>query len=135
MTLRPPGQPLSNRSAGTVPRMSAFPPPAGPAADGPAARPAGPGPSYGRTLLATLVWPAVLIVGLFVLAGPPGSAEAFGTVIGGHLFASLLAALATWLFGRRRGPRTFWQLVLFSLPAFLIVRFVTTAASLGTQGS
>lgn len=111
--------------------MSGFPTPTGPAAGGSLgpehAAEARRGPSYGRALLATLVWAALSIVALFVFLGPPGSSEAAGRAVGALLIPSLLAALVTWRLARRVATRSFWQLVLLALPAFLVLRLLLGA--------
>jgi len=109
--------------------MSAFPPPTGPA-DGRVPGGSGPaaagrsGPSYGRALLATLVWPALNLVALFALLGAPGSPRAGGEITGSLLLSSLLAALITWRVARRVTTRSFWQLALLALPFYLVLRLL-----------
>lgn len=115
--------------------MSGFPPPTGGPAAGGAPGPRGPaegarGPSYGRALLATLVWAALSYLALFVFLGAPGSSEAAGQALGALLIPSLLAALVTWRLARRVPTRAFWQLVLLALPAFLLLRLFFAALSL-----
>ena len=107
--------------------MSGFPSPTGPATRGPAPDHADhAGPSYGRALLATLVWAALNVVAMFALLGPT-SAEVAGAAIGGMLVPSLLAALITWRVARRVATRSFWQLALLALPSYLLLRLFFVA--------
>lgn len=116
--------------------MSGFPPPSGPAAGAPRdAATAGSAPSYGRTLLATLVWAALSIVALAVFLGPPASAEAAGRAVGALLIPSLLAALITRQVAKRVAVRSFWQLVALALPAFVVLRLFFGALQAVGAGS
>ncbi|WP_162829990.1 hypothetical protein [Amycolatopsis palatopharyngis] len=88
--------------------------------------------SFGRCLLASLVWVGVTLVISFAALGPPSSGRALGQVLGGMLIPLLLAALTTWLFFRRKHT-AFWILAITALPAFVILVFLVTAARLAGQ--
>jgi hypothetical protein len=85
--------------------------------------------SYGRCVLASLIWAAVVVVLVFATMGAPGESRALGYLFGTLLFPSLLAALITWLFFRRKQV-AFWLLVLASLPSFGLLWLVLGAARL-----
>ena len=82
-----------------------------------------PGVSFGRCVLASLVWFGVVFVVLFAVLGPPASGYALGVVAGRMLFPLLLSALITWLIFRRK-PTNFGILVLTSLPFFVLLALV-----------
>ncbi|GAA4021150.1 hypothetical protein GCM10022247_51660 [Allokutzneria multivorans] len=82
-----------------------------------------PGASFGKCVLAALVWFGVVLVVLFATLGAPGSASALGLVVGRMLVPLLLAALFTWLIFRRR-PTGFGVLLVTSLPFFVLLSFV-----------
>lgn len=91
--------------------------------------PARVGTTFGRCVLASLVWVGVVLVLLLALAGAPGSARAAGFVVGSMVLPLLCTAWITWLFFRRKAP-VFGLLVLASLPTFVITFFVFGAARL-----
>lgn len=80
--------------------------------------------SYGRALLATLVWAGVNVVLTLAVAGAPPSSRAAGALVGSLLVSSLLGALLTWLVARRR-PWAFLPLVALALPFFLLFRLLS----------
>jgi len=103
---------------------------AAPAAPEPApADPPGPTPSrsnsFGRNLLAALVWVVLLLV--VAVAVNPDGAERAGELFGRFFVAGLLAALVGWLITRRRRPWPYWRLVLLALPFFLLFRLLAEA--------
>jgi hypothetical protein len=75
---------------------------------------------------AGLVWAAVNLVLVLLVAGPPPSAQLFGRAVGVVLLPALVAALGTWLVLRRRA-RAFWVVLLVALPFFLVVRVLIAA--------
>ncbi|MHA6783802.1 hypothetical protein ACVGOW_22855 [Pseudonocardia saturnea] len=77
---------------------------------------------------AGLVWAAVTLALVLLVAGPPPSARSFGVTVGGVLLPALLAALGTWLVLRRRA-RAFWVVLLVALPFFLVVRALIAAGA------
>ena len=111
-----------------------YPTPGYPAAQPPqATRPA---TTYGRCVLASLVWVGVvlvaLLVALFAAEGPPGSGEAVGLVVGRMVLPCLVSA---WLVHRffRHKRMAFWLLALASLPTFVVSFVVLGAISLAGQ--
>ncbi|SDM50453.1 hypothetical protein [Allokutzneria albata] len=78
-----------------------------------------PGTSFGRCLLASLVWYGAVFVVLFAVLGPPASGYVLGLVAGRLLLPLLLSGLITWLIFRRKRTH-FGILVLTSLPFFLL---------------
>ena len=88
------------------------------------------GNSFGRALLAALVWVVLLTVVGVALAD---DAESAGSVFGQLLVAGLLAALVTWLITRKRPAWPFWKLVLLALPFFLLFRLLAVAGQMSND--
>ncbi|GLZ34740.1 hypothetical protein Lesp02_69270 [Lentzea sp. NBRC 105346] len=82
--------------------------------------------SYGLCFLAAAVWSFVMFVVLFVLAGPPASAYAFGRVLGSQLVPCLLASLFTWLIFKKRSTN-FAVLAVVALPFYFVVLVLVNA--------
>ncbi|MEU6641545.1 hypothetical protein ABZ863_03255 [Saccharomonospora sp. NPDC046836] len=97
---------------------------------GPPAPPPPPArPTFGRALLATLVWVPVNFVLAVLVAGMPTARQA-GAFVGSMVVPALLAALATWLIARRSTSAwSFGQLVLVSLPFAVLLRFLFAGMS------
>jgi hypothetical protein len=106
-----------------------YPPPAQP----------GPPPSapprtgYPRALGATAIGAAVQLLLLVVLAGPPGSARAFGAVIGGMILPIALGSLVLWLIARKRAW-PFWLLAVLGVVLYFVFRLVATAGRFAGAG-
>jgi hypothetical protein len=86
------------------------------------------GTSFGRSLLASLVWVGAVLVAVVAIGGPPASGYGFGVVLGRLVLPCLVSA---WLVRRFFGHRwlAFGWLVLASLPTFF-VSFVVFGAIL-----
>ena len=110
-------------------RNAAFPTsPQEPVPGPPPAPPAPVGTSFGRSLLASLVWVGVVLVVTIAIAGPPASGYGLGLVLGRLVLPCLVSAwLVRRFFGHRR--LAFGWLVLASLPTFF-VSFVVFGAIL-----
>ncbi|NUT49535.1 MAG: hypothetical protein HOV94_19840 [Saccharothrix sp.] len=104
--------------------------------------PAHPGPqapsravtTYGRCVLASLVWVGVVLVTVFVVQGVPASASgvAIGLVLGRTVLPCLVSAWLIHRFFRHRGL-AFWLLTLASLPTFFVSFVVFSAITLAGQ--
>ncbi|WP_086828109.1 hypothetical protein [Allokutzneria sp. NRRL B-24872] len=88
-----------------------------------------PGASYGKCVLAALVWFGVVFVVLFATLGAPASGRALGLVAGRMIVPLLLSSLFTWLIFRRK-PTSFGILLITSLPFFVLLSFLLGAASI-----
>lgn len=77
---------------------------------------------------AALVWAAVNLALILLVAGPPPTARLLGSAVGGVLIPALVAATGTWLVLRRRA-RAFWVVLLVALPFFLFVRVLVAAGA------
>ncbi|QQQ80035.1 hypothetical protein IOD16_17610 [Saccharothrix sp. 6-C] len=115
-------------------RDAASPPPPEPAVD-PAREPAPAAPagtSFGRSLLASLVWVGVVLVAAVVIAGAPPSGYGVGVVLGRLVLPTLVSAwLVRRFFGHKR--LAFGWLVLASLPTFFVCFVVLGAILLAGQ--
>lgn len=88
--------------------------------------------SFWRTLLAALVWAAVNVIAALVITGGPPSSRAAGAFIGQLIVPTLVAALVAWLIARSASRIwRFWQLVLLTLPFYLVVRLLLVAGAMG----
>lgn len=110
-------------------RNAAFPTtPQEPAPPPPPATPAPVGTSFGRCLLASLVWVGAVLIAAVAVEGPPASGYGVGMVIGRLILPCLVSAwLVRRFFGHKRWA--FGWLVLASLPTFF-VSFVVYGAIL-----
>lgn len=100
-------------------------PPVNPAEQAPPPASSGGRTTFGRMLLATLVWvPVNFVVAVAVLGGLP-PARAGGAFLGSMIVPAVVAALFGWLIARRsERPWEFWKLVLLALPFFLLTRIL-----------
>jgi hypothetical protein len=112
-------------------RSTAFPtpqdpgaPPHEPAPEAP--RPVAPGTTFGRAVLASLVWVGVALVLMFAIQGASVSGYGLGYFVGRAIPVSLISA---WLVHRffRHKRLAFGWLVAASLPTFF-VSFVVISA-------
>lgn len=96
------------------------------------ARPTPSGTSFGRSLLASLVWVVAVLVAVVVLEGLPASEYGLGMVVGRLVVPCLVSA---WLIRRFFGHKwlAFGWLVLASLPTFFVSFVVFGAILLARQ--
>lgn len=80
--------------------------------------------AYPLALVAALVWAAVDIVLVLIVAGLPPSAQLAGRTVGAVSVTVVIAGTGTWLVARKH-PWAFWVLVLVAAPFYWVLRAMT----------